>query len=244
MKRLLLKISGEFFSGSDAIPTELSISERIEDFALQIKTLQKKYHLGIVMGGGNLVRGKELSKRLHISDHTAHQCGMLATIINGLCLHDLLLQHGVKARICSALDMPYIADTIRHDRIENAFEENNIMIFTGGTGQPFLSTDTAAIVYALRMHADAIWKCTKVDGIYNKDPLMYPDAHRYAHISHQEIVQQNLQIMDLSAIALAQQHNLCIRVLSMHHKDTLLRADQDQTYGSWIAPESHIKNTI
>ncbi len=244
MKRLLLKISGEFFSGSDAIQTELSISERIENFASQIKTLQKKYHLGIVMGGGNIVRGKEISKRLQIRDHVGHQCGMLATIINGLCLHDLLLQHEVKSLICSAFDMPHIVDTIRHDRIENAFENNSLMIFAGGTGQPFLSTDTAAVVYALRMHADAVWKCTKVDGVYNKDPLVHQDAHRYPIISHQEILQQNLQVMDLSAIALAQQHNLHIRVLSMHHKDTLLCADQDQTYGSWITSESHIKNTI
>ncbi len=244
MKRLLLKISGEFFSGSDTIQTELSISERIKNFAMQIRILQKKYHLGIVMGGGNIIRGKEIVQQLQIREHVGHQCGMLATIINGLCLHDLLSQHGIKSIICAAIDMPHIADTIRHDRIESAFENKSLMIFAGGTGQPFLSTDTAAVLYALRMHANAIWKYTKVDGIYNKDPHLYHNAHQYKKITHQEVLKQELHIMDLPAIALAQQHNLAIRVLNMHHKDTLLRADQDQTYGSWIISENHTINSI
>jgi len=237
MKRLLLKMSGEFFTEQNHVSQDAftdMLQERIKTFVRQLKELQASYHIGIVIGGGNIVRGKEVAKTLGIRDHVGHQMGMLATVINALCLEDLIEQHGGKAVICSAIEIPHAVDVVRYDRIENAFDKGSVVIFAGGTGQPFLSTDTAAVLYALRMKAEVLWKCTKVDGVYDADPFKNKSAKRYDLLSYQQVLDKKLQIMDLTAITLAEQHALPIRVMNMYHENTLLKALQDKTWGSWI----------
>ncbi|PCI74270.1 UMP kinase [Candidatus Dependentiae bacterium] len=237
MKRLLIKISGEFFTGKDCNGQDTlsdQLQKRMKSFVRQLKELQKTYHIGIVIGGGNIVRGKEVEKTLGVRDHVGHQMGMLATVINALCLEDLIEQHGGKAVICSAIEIPHAVDVVRYDRIENAFDKGSVVIFAGGTGQPFLSTDTAAVLYALRMKAEVLWKCTKVDGVYDADPFQNKSAKRHDVLSYQQVLDKKLHIMDLTAITLAEQHALPIRVMNMYHENTLLKALKDNTWGSWI----------
>jgi uridylate kinase len=235
MKRLLLKISGEFFSWhlQNNVQEGYALQrKRIASFVHQIKALQQEYQIAIVMGGGNIVRGSEIKEILNVSESAGHHMGMLATVINGLCLEDMLSQHGCKSIVFSSFALPNFTHTIHPDRIENAFKSDQIVIFSGGTGQPFFSTDTAAVLYALRIKADALWKCTKVDGIYDADPKKNASARKISQISYQEYLDKKLKIMDASAVLLAEQYTLPIRVISMESEDTLLHAMRDPSWGS------------
>lgn len=235
MKRLLLKISGEFFAWQEQSGHAFfmqSVHDRLHAFTAQLAELRKIYRLGIVIGGGNIFRGNQHSKLLGLTPQTGHHVGMLATVINGICLQDILVSQGISARVFSALEVPHYAHPINRENIEEAFSANAIAIFTGGCGQPFFSTDTAAVVRGLQIGAVEIWKCTKVDGIYDKDPVTHPDAIFLPHIGYQEALDKKLCIMDRTAIDMAQEHRIPIRVINLAKDDTLLQAHNNANYGS------------
>lgn len=230
-KKVLLKLTGEALlpdnSGSNAHFLARSL-------ASQIKQLQQTHHFGIVIGGGNFFRGSIQGKSLGMRPAASHYVGMLATMMNGLILQDLLYQEGVDTVLFSALDCENIGTPISPQSIIHAVDSRKTIIFSGGTGSPYFTTDTTAIVRALQMNADEVWKVTKVDGVYSADPAKDPHAHLYKRITFNEVLAQHLAIMDTTALALAQEHSMRIRVFSAFEQESLVRAGKDATFGSII----------
>ena len=198
-KRVLLKLSGESFcrSGESGISMSevASISEQIKRVA------QSGVELAIVVGGGNILRGKEFSAfSASINPSTAHYMGMLATVINGLALQDALENLGVPTRLQSAIRMEGVAEPFIRRRCVRHLEKGRVVILVAGTGSPFVTTDTAAALRAREIEADVVLKGTKVDGVYSDDPEKNPHAVRFSEISYQDVLNQNLQVMVAHAV--------------------------------------------
>ncbi len=231
-KRILLKITGKLFTGSDGTTAD---SAPVSALIPHITALAKTYCIGIVIGGGNFFRGSQQGKALGITPSVAHQVGMLATLMNGLMLQDLLSQHRIASTLLSALPCPTVGDSISPQAIDRALERDEILIFGGGTGVPYVTTDTNAVVRALQMNAAQVWKCTDVDGVYTADPKKNPHAQRLASLSYEKALALRIGIMDLSALAIAQQNCLPIRVFSIQEPQALTRAAQDPHFGTLIS---------
>lgn len=227
-KRILLKVTGEVFMGTD---NNLCPSYLL-DIIQQIKQLAATHLFAIVIGGGNIFRGSTQGAPLGLSAQAGHQAGMLATMLNGVIVKDLFDQHNVAATLLCAVDCPSVGDLVCPQIISSALANNQTIIFAGGTGNPFFTTDTNAVLRALQINAHEVWKGTKVDGVYDKDPKKHADAQRYPHITYQEAIAQNLSIMDSTALTLAQEHNQIIRVFNIFQTDALLKAAQDNSFGS------------
>ena len=223
METILIKLSGEVFCG-DFVQTLIS----------QIKELKKKFNIGIVVGAGNIFRGNQHGKQLDIKKTTAHTAGMVATIINGLILKDLLEKDGVEAELFSAINCPEVACIIKQSKIDKTLKQNKVLIFTGGTGNPFFTTDTNAVLRALQIGAKQILKGTKVDGIYESDPMENKDSKLLKKLTYKEFLEKELKVMDLTAITLAQEHNLKIKVFNLFEKEALLKVIQNADFGSTI----------
>jgi len=238
MKKLLIKITGELFSyqraGSDQSPSLKK--EIITSIIKQIKAINAEYHVGLIVGGGNFFRGAITNYNLGLNETSAHTIGMLSTIVNGIVFQDLLTQTEVPSILVSALACPTIAQSISQDAINNAFKQNKCIIFVGGTGNPFFTTDTNSVLRALQIGANQVWKATKVDGVYETDPLAASarKSKFYQTISHQEILDKNLMVMDKTAITLAQEHKLPIRVFNIFSPDALHKALENPDFGSTI----------
>lgn len=215
METILLKLTGELFSAKEVL----------QDVCTQIKTLKQTLNIGIVVGAGNLIRGKT------ISTHTA---GMVATIVNGLFLKDALKQANIESVLFGALHIQQVTTPIKQACIEKALNNNNVLIFTGGTGNPFFSTDTAAVVRALQIGASHLWKGTTVDGIYTDDPKQNPNATMIKQITYDKALQQDLKFMDSTAITLSKQHGLKIRLYNIFEKNALQKAQEDENFGSTV----------
>jgi uridylate kinase len=229
-KAIVLKLTGELLMHKD----QHIDGSRIAAIAEHIKALHNTHHFSIVIGGGNFFLGSRQGVSLGLTPFIAHQIGMLATIMNGLIVNDIFEQHHLPSRLFSAFAIPEIAQPLSQQLIESALSANKCLIFSGGTGNPFFSTDTTAILRALQVNAVEVWKGTLVDGIYSSDPHKDTSAEFIPSISHQDILQKRLGIMDLAAIALAQQYRLPIRIFNIFHEKALLNAAQDQTFGSII----------
>lgn len=227
-KRILLKVTGEVFTGTDhnLCPSYL------RDIIKQIKQLSATHLFAIVIGGGNFFRGSKQGAQLGLSAPAGHQAGMLATMLNAIIIKDLFEQSNVASTLLCAIDCPTVGNLISAQNITSALANNQVIIFAGGTGNPFFTTDTNAVLRALQINAHEVWKGTKVDGIYDKDPKKHANAQRYPHITYQEAIAQNLNIMDATALTLAQEHNQIIRVFNIFEKDALLKAAQDNSFGS------------
>lgn len=227
MKNIIIKLSGESF-------IEKSF---LKELVTQIKELKKTNKLGIIVGAGNIFRGNQHGKALHLRETTAHYAGMVATIINGLILQDLLNQEEVETELFSAIPCPEVCQTIQQSKIDCALKKNKCLIFVGGTGNPFFSTDTNAILRALQIDAQEVWKGTKVDGIYSDDPEKNKSKklELYKKISYDKVIEKKLRIMDLTAITLAQDHKINIRVFNLFDKNALLKANKDKNFGSIIS---------
>jgi uridylate kinase len=228
MESLVIKLSGELFSNIDAT----------KKIASQIKALAKTHRLALVVGGGNFFRGAQDNNKLKLNKESAHNIGMLSTIVNGIILKDFLSQadvssNDVSSTIFTAFPCPSIAQDITQENINRAFEKNNVVIFVGGTGNPFFTTDTNAVLRALQIGAQEVWKATKVDGVYSADPEK-ESGKFYKTISYQEVLDQNLGVIDSTAVTLAQEHKLQIRVFNLFTKDALLNALKDSNFGSVI----------
>jgi uridylate kinase len=234
MKRencILIKLTGELFiSPQDHAKDPCLLREVIR----QIARLREQFHVGIVIGGGNYFRGSIQGKKLGMQPWHAHTVGMFATIMNGLVMADLLEQNNVPNTLFSALPCPNAGTTITPEAVCAAREANHIMIFAGGTGNPFFTTDTNAVLRTLQIGATELWKASGVDGIYDQDPQKNASARLLKRVSYHDALEQKLGIMDLSALALAAEHALRIRVFSIYGADALLRAAEDKDFGSVI----------
>jgi len=170
--------------------------------------------LGVVVGGGNVLRGAQISEN-GVSRPTADSMGMLATVMNALVLEAAIERAGVSARTMSALAMPQVCETYERQRALRHLEDGRIIVFAGGTGNPYFTTDTTAVLRAAEMACDAVFKATDVDGVYTADPKRDPNAKRYERLSHQEALDRKLKIMDATAFALAQENHMPIIVFSI-----------------------------
>ncbi|TDQ66368.1 uridylate kinase [Maritalea mobilis] len=212
LKRILIKVSGEALAGDESFGIE---SRFLDEVAGQLVDLsQNGYEVAIVVGGGNIFRGMSVAAggadRV-VGDHM----GMLATVINCLALGDAIRRLGGNARVFSNLVMPDVADHFTAREARKTLEEGGIAICSGGTGNPFFTTDTAAALKAVELECDALFKGTKVDGVYDADPATNPDAKRFDEISYDEVISRDLKVMDMAAFALARDNKLPIFVYAL-----------------------------
>ena len=220
-KRILLKLSGEALMGEQSYGIDTGVANSVAE------EIRAVYDLGvevaIVVGGGNIFRG--VSKSAGNMDRaSADYVGMLATVMNAVCLQDALEKVGVDTRTLSAIDVPQVAEPFIRRRAIRHLEKGRVVIFAAGTGNPFLTTDTAAALRALEIKADVIFKGTKVDGIYSADPMITLDAERFDKISYQEVIEKQLKVMDASAISLCMDNNLPIMVFNMRKHGNIVKA--------------------
>lgn len=219
-RRVLVKFSGEALSGEDGYGIDTKILKFIAE---EIKSLvDADIEVGIVIGGGNIIRGVTASKDGIIKRTSADYMGMLATVINGVAMQEAIENLGVSVRLQSAIKMEQIAETFIVRRARRHLEKSRVVIFSAGTGNPFFTTDTAATLRAVEIGANMIIKATKVDGVYDKDPMKFEDAKKLDRISYDSAMGENIQVMDSTAIALAKDNSLPIVVCNMFKKGNLL----------------------
>lgn len=230
MKTVLLKISGELFTSTN----NQFNKQLIESIIAQINELRKNITFGFVIGGGNFFRGLHQGKDLELRQATADMVGMLGTVMNGIMLQEFFEKAGIKTRLFSALEIPEAAESVRQTLIDDALAKNECIIFSGGTGLPYFSTDTTAIIRALQIGAHEVWKATKVDYVYADDPMTNPDTEPLKRLTYQEALNRNLRVMDRSALVLAQEHSISLRVFNLFSKNSLINVAQDKNFGSTI----------
>jgi len=223
-KRVLVKFSGEALAGEKGYGIDTSILAYI---AKEIKSLvEAGIEVGIVIGGGNIIRGVSAAADGTIKRTSADYMGMLATVINGVAMQEALENIGVEVRLQSAIKMEQIAESFIVRRAKRHLEKGRVVIFSAGTGNPFFTTDTAATLRATEIEASMLIKATKVDGIYDKDPAKFSDAKKLDVISYDEALKDHIKVMDDTAIALAKDNNLPIVVANMNEKGNLLKIVQ------------------
>jgi uridylate kinase len=211
-RRAIVKISGEALCGPEEFGIHQPTVDRIATDLLAAHALPVT--LGVVVGGGNILRGVEISAR-GVSRPTGDAMGMLATVMNALVLEAAIERAGGSARTMSALAMPQVCETYERQRALRHLEDNRIVIFAGGTGNPFFTTDTTAVLRAAEMGCDAVLKATKVDGVYSADPKTDPGATRFDRLTHQEAFDRDLKVFDATAFALARDTRMPIIVFSI-----------------------------
>src|SRR5579859_918388 len=230
-RRILLKLSGEALGGERGMGI---CPEAVQDMAEQISEVRELgVEVVVVIGGGNIFRGLQGSER-GIERATGDYMGMLATIINSLALQDALEKNGVATRVQSAITMAQVAETFIRRRAVRHLEKGRVVIFGGGTGNPYFSTDTAAALRANEIGAEVILKATKVDGIYDSDPKLNPDAKRYAQIKYLEALQQQLKVMDSTAFSLCMVNKMPIIVFDLFRPHNLKRVVMGEKVGTLV----------
>ena len=231
-KRVLFKLSGEAFKkGSDAISPELCVW-----FAKEIKEVRKLgIDIALVVGAGNIFRGFKRSKDFSMDRSVADYMGMLATVLNGLALQDTLEKQGVPTRVLTAIQMHQIAEPYIRRRAIRHLEKGRAVIFVAGTGNPYFTTDTAAVLRAVEIKAEVILKGTKVDGVYSDDPLKNKKAKKYKTIPYIKVLDEGLKIMDSTAISLCMDNKIPIMVFNAFKKGNLKKAVMGQSIGTVIS---------
>jgi len=231
-KRILLKISGEGLAG----PKGFGIgAQALDHVASEIKQAhQFGVQIAVVVGGGNILRGEEFSKNTHIPQATAHYMGMLATVMNSLALQETLEAGGLQTRVLSAIEINSVCEPYIRRRCIHHLEKSRVVIIAGGTGRPFVTTDTAAALAAVEIKADALLKATQVDGVYSADPKKTPDAKFYEELSYDRAIDERLKVMDVSAIDLCQRNKVPIRVFNLHEPGNMKRILEGQAIGTVI----------
>jgi uridylate kinase len=219
-RRVLLKLSGESLMGEVSAGIDKSV---VDTVALEIRDVAALgVQMGIVVGGGNIFRGLAASAR-GMDRTTADYMGMLATVINSLALQSALEQLAVSVRVQTAIEMREIAEPFIQRKAIRHLEKGRVVIFAAGTGNPYFTTDTAATLRAVEIRADIILKATKVDGIYDRDPVVHADATMYKSISYDEVLTKNLKVMDATAIALCRDNALPLAVFNMQKAGNIRR---------------------
>ncbi len=220
-RRVLLKLSGEVLGGNSKFGLDPSVLKRLATEIQQV--INQGYQIAIVLGGGNLFRGHSLSS-IGIERVTGDQMGMLATVMNGLALCDALKDIGVETKVMSSVFILGITDFYNHHTAIDDLNSGRVVILTGGTGNPYFTTDTNACLRGIEIKANIMLKATKVDGVYDKNPDKYPDAKKFDKISYNEILDRQLGVMDLTAICLSRDSNLNIRVFNLNKPNNILKA--------------------
>ena len=230
-KRILLKLSGEALSGDKGHGISPEI---INSFSQEIKDLYDQgVEVAVVIGGGNIHRGVAGATK-GMDRTTSDHMGMLATIINSLAMQDNLERAGVKTRVLSAIEMHAVAEPYIRRRAMRHLEKKRVVIFAGGTGNPYFTTDTAAALRANEIDADILLKATKVNGIYNKDPMEYDDAVKYDKLSYIDVLNQGIKVMDSAAISLCMDNKIDIIVFNVFEKGNIQRAVKGETIGTIV----------
>ncbi|QEL19537.1 UMP kinase [Limnoglobus roseus] len=233
-RRVLLKLSGEAF-GHGGKSTGISLDETLQ-IAQQLKrVVERGVQLAVVVGGGNLLRGAQFSAGLDtIKQATADYMGMIATVMNGLALQDTLESIGCQTRLLSAVPMDMVCEPYIRRRAERHLENHRIVILAGGTGNPFVTTDTAAALRGREMGADILLKATKVDGVYSADPEQDPYAVRYDKLSYAKVLQDRLKVMDLGAFEHCQEAKLKILVFNYKREMAIEKAIAGKAHGTLV----------
>lgn len=214
-KRVLIKVSGEALMGEQGFGIDVSIADRI---AGDIKdAVDMGVQIAIVIGGGNIFRGVAVASRGGDRVSGDHM-GMLATIINSIALRTSLKKQGIDAVVLSAIAMPELCESFSQRKAMSYIEEGKVVIFAGGTGNPYFTTDSASALRAAEIGADALFKGTQVDGIYSADPKLDPSATRFDRLTHKEVLDRGLKVMDVAAVALTRENKIPIVVFSIHEK--------------------------
>jgi uridylate kinase len=230
-KRILLKLSGEALMGKQSSGVDPEIASFIAE---EIKSLADlKVQVGIVIGGGNIFRGLEASSK-GMDRVSADYMGMLATVINSLALQSALEMRGIATRVQSSIEMHEVAEPFIQRKAVRHLEKGRIVIFAGGTGNPYFTTDTAASLRAMEIKADVIMKATKVDGVYDSDPVKNNKAIMYKNISYIDVLTKNLKVMDATAISLCRDNDLPIVVFNMQKKGNIRRAICGEKIGTYV----------
>ena len=231
-RRILLKLSGEALGGATQFGIEPEILAQMARNIIAIK--EQGVQVALVIGGGNIFRGAALQKAgmdRTVGDHM----GMLATVINGLAMRDELIRQGTHCVLMSAQGIASITEQYAAQRGREVLEQGPVLIVAGGTGSPFFTTDTAAVLRAVELHCDEVLKGTKVDGVYTADPMKDANAVKYDSLTYKEVLANELEVMDLTAFALARSHHMRIRVFSMINDGALLRAALGEDEGTLIS---------
>lgn len=235
-KRILVKLSGEMLAGEQKFGIEPAAIRR---FAQEIKEVKKSgVEIALVIGGGNIFRGLAGASRGMDRAH-ADYMGMLATVINALAFQDALEQEGVYTRVMSAIGMDKVAEPYIRRRAIRHLEKGRVVIFAAGTGNPYFSTDTGAALRAAEIQADVLLKGTKVDGVYDKDPAKHDDAVRYDTLSHLEVLQKSLRVMDSTAASLCMDNKIPLVVFNLHENGNIMRIVNGESVGTRI--ESNVE---
>ena len=230
-QRVLLKLSGEALAGDKRVGFDFDVMKRL---ATEINDIVKLgAAVGLVIGGGNIVRGAQLSK-MGMDRVGADYMGMLGTVINALAMQDVLEKDGLQTRVMSAIGMEALAEPFIRRRAMRHFEKGRVVIFAAGTGNPYFSTDTAAALRAIQIHAEVIIKATSVDGVYSADPKLDPEATRYTEISYRDVMVKELGVMDQTAITLCKENKLPIIVLNIHRHGEVARALAGERVGTIV----------
>jgi uridylate kinase len=230
-QRILLKLSGEVLAGDGSFGVD---PDRVLALAAEIAEVAATgIQLGLVVGGGNFFRGVAAAAR-NLDRVTADHMGMLATVINALALQDALEKQGVPTRVQTAIQMHQVAEPYIRRRAIRHMEKGRIVIFAAGTSNPYFSTDTAAVLRALEMHCDIIAKATRVEGVYDKDPRLHPDAVLYHEVSYLDVLAKALRVMDASAVAMCRDNALPIVVFNLNVFGNIMRMAMGESIGTII----------
>jgi len=231
-KRILLKLSGEALAANQGFGVDPS---RIHEVAAELADVQRLgIQIAVVVGGGNFFRGVAVQAKT-MDRVSADHMGMLATVINALALQDALEKKGVHTRVQSAIEMNQVAEPFIRRRAMRHLEKGRVVIFAGGTGNPYFSTDTAASLRAMEIKADAILKATKVDGVYDADPMLVKDAKMFQTISYLDVLSKGLKVMDATAISLCRDNNLPIIIFNLNNHGNIRRVVLGEKVGSLVS---------
>lgn len=233
-KRILLKLSGEALMGELDFGIDPKVLDRIALEVAQLKGIGVQ--VGLVIGGGNLFRGKALSEA-GLDRVAGDHMGMLATVMNALAMRDALERTNITTRVMSAIPMSGVVDHYDRRSAIRALEMGDVVIFSAGTGNPFFTTDSAACLRGIEINADLVLKATNVDGVYTSDPKKDPDAQKYDCLTYEEVLEKQLGVMDLTAICLARDQNMPLRVYNMNDAGVLTRLMTGMDHGTLIVSE-------
>lgn len=230
-RRILLKMSGEALMGKGPRPIDPKVLDRM---ALEISHVyQLGVQIAIVIGGGNFFRGTALSEA-GINRITGDYMGMLATLMNALALRDAFERSGLPVRVLSAIPMSGIVDLFNRRKAIHHLQQGRVIILAGGTGNPLVTTDSAASLRGIEIDADVVLKATNVDGVYSEDPVKNPKAKLYKHLTYEEALQKELAVMDLTAFCQCRDHNMPLRVFNLHKPEALLRVIMGEDEGTSV----------
>jgi uridylate kinase len=229
--RILLKLSGEVLAGEASFGID---PERVKALAAEVtEVAQSGVQIGLVVGGGNFFRGVAAAAQ-KMERVTADHMGMLATVINALALQDALEKAGAPTRVMTAIRMDSVAEPYIRRRAIRHLEKGRLVIFAAGTSNPYFSTDTAATLRGLEVHAEVVAKATRVDGVYDKDPLKHSDASRFSEIGYSDVLARNLRVLDASAVAMCRDNHMPIVVFNLNVRGNIMRMAMGEPIGTLI----------